>query len=66
MVTLESNSAVRPRAQLFADLDEARIDASIEFTLDICRRHEIDPVYFYPSTTFNLPALLHVAAFVCH
>src|SRR5690242_19997174 len=30
----------------FADFDEAQIDAGIELTLDICRRHEIDPVFY--------------------
>ncbi len=35
----------------FAELDEAQIDAGIELTLDICRGHEIDPVFHYPSTS---------------
>lgn len=39
----------------FAQLDEAQVDAGIELTLDICRRHNIDPVFYYPSTTFDFP-----------
>lgn len=30
----------------FAQLDEAQVDAGIELTLDICRRHNIEPVFF--------------------
>jgi hypothetical protein len=28
-------------------------NAGIELTLDICRRHEIEPVFYYPCTTFD-------------
>lgn len=35
----------------FAQLDEAQVDAGIELTLDICRRHQIDPIFFCPSTS---------------
>jgi hypothetical protein len=50
----------------FAQLDEAQVDAGIELTLDICRRHDIDPVFYYPSTTFDFPRCFQVATIVCH
>ena len=50
----------------FAQFDEAQIDAGIELTLDICRRHDIDPVFYYPSTTFDFPRCFEVATIVCH
>jgi hypothetical protein len=50
----------------FAELDEAQIDAGIELTLDICGRHEIDPVFYYPSTVFDFPRCFQVATIVCH
>ncbi len=50
----------------FAEPDEAQIDAAIELTLDICRRHEIDPVFYYPSTAFDFPRCFQVATIVCH
>ena len=50
----------------FAEPDEAQIDAGIELTLDICRRHEIDPVFYYPSTVFDFPRCFQVATIVCH
>lgn len=50
----------------FAELDEAQVDAGIELTLDICRRHEIDPVFYYPSTTYDFPRCFQVATIVCH
>lgn len=50
----------------FADFDEAQIDAAIELTLDVCRRHEIDPVFYCPSTTFDFPRCFQVATVVCH
>lgn len=52
--------------EYFAALDEAQIDAGIELTLDICRRHGIDPVFYYPSTTFDYPRCFEVATIVCH
>ena len=50
----------------FAEVDEAQIDAGIELTLDICRRHQIDPVFYYPSTTYDFPRCFQVATIVCH
>jgi hypothetical protein len=50
----------------FAQLDEAQVDAGIELTLDICRRHEIDPVFYYPSTTLDFPRCFEVATILCH
>jgi hypothetical protein len=50
----------------FAQLDEAQVDAGIELTLDICRRHDIKPVFYYPSTTFDFPRCFQVATIVCH
>jgi hypothetical protein len=53
-------------SQYFAQLDEAQVDAGIELTLDICRRHDIDPVFYYPSTTYDFPRCFQVATIVCH
>lgn len=53
-------------ADLFAQVDEAQVDAGIELTLDICRRHDIEPVFYYPSTTFDFPRCFEVATIVCH
>lgn len=50
----------------FAQLDEAQVDAGIELTLDICRRHDIEPSFYYPSTTFDFPRCFQVATIVCH
>jgi len=50
----------------FAQLDEEQVDAGIELTLDICRRHDIDPAFYYPSTTFDFPRCFQVATIVCH
>ena len=50
----------------FAQLDETQVDAGIELTLDICHRHDIDPVFYYPSTTFDFPRCFQVATIVCH
>jgi hypothetical protein len=50
----------------FAELDEARVDAALELTLDICRRNDIDPVFYFPSTTYDFPRCFHVATIVCH
>ena len=41
-------------------------DAGIELTLDICRRHDIEPSFYYPSTTFDFPRCFQVATIVCH
>jgi hypothetical protein len=50
----------------FAQLDEAQLDAGIELTLDICRRHDIDPTFYCPSTTFDFPRCFQVATILCH
>jgi len=50
----------------FAQLDEAQVDAGIELTLDICQRHKIEPVFYYPSTTFDFPRCFQVATIICH
>jgi hypothetical protein len=52
--------------RFFAEMDEAQVDAGIELTLDICRRHDIDPVFYYPSTTYDFPRCFQVATIVCH
>jgi N-acetylmuramoyl-L-alanine amidase-like protein len=49
-----------------AQLDEPQVDAGIELTLDICRRHDIEPSFYYPSTTFDFPRCFRVATIVCH
>lgn len=41
------------------------MDAGIELTFDICRRHDIEPSFYYPSTTF-FPRCFQVATIVCH
>jgi len=50
----------------FAELDEAQVDAALELTLDICRRNDIDPVFYFPSTTYDFPRCFQVATIVCH
>ena len=50
----------------FAELDEAQVDAAIALTLDVCRRHGIDPLFYYPSTTFDFPRCFQVATIICH
>jgi hypothetical protein len=52
--------------QHFAQLDEAQVDAGIELTLDICRRNNIEPVFYYPSTTYDYPRCFQVATIICH
>jgi hypothetical protein len=52
--------------RFFAEMDEAQVDAGIELTLDICHRHDIDPVFYYPSTTYDFPRCFQVATIVCH
>jgi hypothetical protein len=47
-------------------MDEAQVDAGIELTLDICNRHKIEPVFYYPSTTFDFPRCFQVATIICH
>jgi hypothetical protein len=50
----------------FAQMDEAQVDAGIALTLDICQRHKIEPVFYYPSTTFDFPRCFQVATIICH
>ena len=50
----------------FAQMDEAQVDAGIELTLDVCNRHKIEPVFYYPSTTFDFPRCFQVATIICH
>ena len=50
----------------FAQLDEAQVDAGLELTLDICRRYDITPTFYYPSTTYDFPRCFEVATIVCH
>jgi hypothetical protein len=50
----------------FAQLDEPQLDAGIELTLDICKRHNIEPALYYPSTTFDFPRCFQLATIVCH
>lgn len=50
----------------FAQMGEAQVDAGIEMTLDICRRHDIESSFYYPSTTFDFPRCFQVATIVCH
>jgi hypothetical protein len=50
----------------YAQLDEAQIDAGIELTLDICRRHDIEPRFYCPSTTYDFPRCFQIATILCH
>ncbi len=50
----------------FAQMDEAQVDAGIALTLDVCNRHKIEPVFYYPSTTFDFPRCFQVATIICH
>jgi len=50
----------------FAQLDEPQVDAGIELSLDICKRHKIEPVFYYPSTTYDFPRCFQVATIICH
>ena len=52
--------------KFFAEMDEPQVDAAIELTLDVCRRHAIEPSFYYPSTTFDFPRCFRVATIVCH
>jgi len=33
---------------------------------DICQRHKIEQVFYYPSTTFGFPRCFQVATIICH
>jgi hypothetical protein len=50
----------------FAQLDEPQVDAGIALTIDICKRNNIEPVLYYPSTTFDFPRCFQVATIICH
>ena len=52
--------------KFFASLDETQVDAGIALTLDVCLRHNIEPSFYYPSTTFDFPRCFRVATIVCH
>ena len=52
--------------RFFAEMDEAQADAAIALTLDICRRHKIEPSFYWPSTTFDFPRCFRIATIVCH
>jgi hypothetical protein len=43
-------------SKCFGQLDEIQLDAGIELTLDICRRHDIEPVFYYPLHRIDYPA----------
>ena len=49
----------------FAEPDAAQIDAAIALTLDVCQRHEIDPVFYYPATAYDFPRCFQVATVIC-
>jgi hypothetical protein len=50
----------------FAQLDEPQVDAGIALTLEICKRNNIEPVFYYPSTTYDFPRCFQLATVVCH
>ncbi|MDQ3199798.1 MAG: amidase [Verrucomicrobiota bacterium] len=50
----------------WAQLDIAQVDAAIELTVDLCRRHGIPKTFFYPSTTYDFPHCFEVAGVLCH
>lgn len=50
----------------WARLDEAQIDAAIQLTLDICHRFNIEPSFYFPSTTFDYPKCFEKATILCH
>lgn len=50
----------------FAQPDPEQVDAAVELTLDVCRRHGIEPLFFYPSTHYAFPRCFQVATIVCH
>jgi hypothetical protein len=52
--------------EYWAALEEKQIDAGIELTLDICRRHNIQPKFYKPSTTFDYPGCFNKATIICH
>jgi len=52
--------------QYFSQVDEEQVDAGIALTLDICQRHNIEPSFYYPSTTYDYPRCFEVATIVCH
>lgn len=50
----------------WAKLSEKQIDACIDLTLDICKRHNIKPSFFYPSTKKRFPECFNKATICCH
>jgi len=53
-------------ASFFAELDEVQVDAAIDLTLDVCAKNNIDPIFYYPSTTYDFPRCFQVATIICH
>ncbi|HLL72744.1 MAG TPA: N-acetylmuramoyl-L-alanine amidase [Pyrinomonadaceae bacterium] len=54
------------KGQYWASLDETQVDACIELTLDICNRNSIDPVFYYPSTSYAFPQCFDKATILTH
>jgi len=52
--------------EYWASVDEPQVDAAIELTLDICSRHNIQPRFYRPSTTFDYPGCFEKATIICH
>jgi len=50
----------------WAKLDEAQVDAAIQLTSDLCKRHRIPKTFYYPSTTYDFPRCFEVASILCH
>ncbi len=50
----------------WARLAEAQVDAAIQLTLELCRRHGIPKTFYYPSTTYDFPHCFEVARILCH
>ncbi len=50
----------------WARLDDAQIEAAIDLTLDICKRWNIKPKFYKPSTTLDYPNCFDKATIICH
>ncbi|MEO7723941.1 MAG: N-acetylmuramoyl-L-alanine amidase [Chthoniobacterales bacterium] len=50
----------------WAQFETAQVDAAIELTVDLCRRHGIPKTFYYPSTTYDFPHCFEVAGVLCH
>ena len=53
-------------ARHWAEMEEEQIDKTIELTLEICERNNIDPVFYYPSTIKRHPRCFNNATILCH